>query len=127
METEEREVWENLAEWDNLDNPLAPLTEEQQKTILELAALCDHKLSVQDVRLNLRFLSLDFTILSTYIYIIIMQETTESRASTIPNFDDKKHSDTTILDSFASLKSGEKTIESSQQVDQAQNIDKVVL
>lgn len=52
METEEREVWENLAEWDNLEDPLAPLTEEQQKTILELAALCDHKLSVQDVSLS---------------------------------------------------------------------------
>lgn len=51
METEEREVWENLAEWDNLENPLAPLTEEQQKTILELAAICDQKLSVEDVSL----------------------------------------------------------------------------
>lgn len=53
METEEREVWENLAEWDNLENPLAPLTEEQQKTIIELAALCDHKLTAQDVSLLL--------------------------------------------------------------------------
>jgi hypothetical protein len=55
METEEREVWENLAEWDNLENPLAPLTEEQQKTIIELAALCDHKLAVQDVSLRYFF------------------------------------------------------------------------
>ena len=53
METGEREVWENLAEWDNLENPLAPLTEEQQKTILDLAALCDHKLTVQDVSLTI--------------------------------------------------------------------------
>lgn len=52
METEEREVWENLAEWDNLENPLAPLTEEQQKTIIELATLCDQKLSVEDVSLS---------------------------------------------------------------------------
>ncbi|XP_046649616.1 conserved oligomeric Golgi complex subunit 3-like isoform X2 [Daphnia pulicaria] len=90
METEEREVWENLAEWDNLENPLAPLTEEQQKTIIELAALCDHKLTAQD-------------------------ETTETKAPTPLYVKDKKHSDTTILDSFASLKSGEKTIDSSQQ------------
>jgi hypothetical protein len=34
-----------------LENPLAPLTEEQQKTIIELAALCDHKLTAQDVSL----------------------------------------------------------------------------
>ncbi|XP_046442585.1 conserved oligomeric Golgi complex subunit 3-like isoform X2 [Daphnia pulex] len=90
METEEREVWENLAEWDNLENPLAPLTEEQQKTIIELAALCDHKLTAQD-------------------------EITETKAPTPLYVKDKKHSDTTILDSFASLKSGEKTIDSSQQ------------
>lgn len=51
METGEREVWENLAEWDNLDDPLAPLSEDQQKSILELASLCDHKLAVQDVSL----------------------------------------------------------------------------
>lgn len=49
MDSEERQVWENLAEWDNLEDPLAPLTEEQQQSILELASLCDHKLTVQDV------------------------------------------------------------------------------
>ncbi|XP_045025748.1 conserved oligomeric Golgi complex subunit 3 isoform X2 [Daphnia magna] len=90
METEEREVWENLAEWDNLENPLAPLTEEQQKTILELAAICDQKLSVED-------------------------ESTESKTSTLSQSDAKRNADTTILDSFASLMSGEKKIESSQQ------------
>lgn len=115
METEEREVWENLAEWDNLENPLAPLTEEQQKTIIELAALCDHKLTAQDV---------SFFTISPCRFIqrisrhqcIITQETTETKSPTLLYVKDKKHSETTILDSFASLKSGEKTIDSSQQV-----------
>ncbi|XP_057364562.1 conserved oligomeric Golgi complex subunit 3-like [Daphnia carinata] len=90
METEEREVWENLAEWDNLEDPLAPLTEEQQITILELAAICDQKLSVED-------------------------DPTEPKTNTLSQNNAKRNADTTILDSFASLMSGEKTIESSQQ------------
>lgn len=53
MEPEDSEVWVNLAEWDNLENPLAPLSEEEQKSILFLAALCDHKLTIQDVSLIL--------------------------------------------------------------------------
>ena len=113
METEEREVWENLAEWDNLENPLAPLTDEQQKTILELAALCDHKLSVEDVSLskhNKISYSAEFQ-----TCLIIQQETNESKGTVISRANDTKP-DTTILDSFASLKSGEKTIDSSQQV-----------
>lgn len=52
MSIEERRVWENLAEWDNLDDPLAPLTEEQQNSILELATLCDHKLTAHDETVN---------------------------------------------------------------------------
>ncbi len=114
METEEREVWENLAEWDNLENPLAPLTEEQQKTIIELAALCDHKLTVQDV--SLKIFPCHFLQRISRQQCIVTQETTESKAPTHLCVKDKKHSDTTILDSFASLKSGEKTIDSSQQV-----------
>jgi len=48
MALDDRRVWENLSEWDNLDNPLAPLTDEQQKSILELASLCSNQLHLHD-------------------------------------------------------------------------------
>lgn len=48
MALDDRRVWENLSEWDNLDNPLAPLTDEQQQSILELASLCSNRLHLQD-------------------------------------------------------------------------------
>lgn len=46
--TDERQIWENLSEWDDLENPLAPLTEDQQKSIIELASLCDNSLTLHE-------------------------------------------------------------------------------
>jgi hypothetical protein len=40
----EPQIWELVAEWDNLEQPLAPLSDEQQKTILDLSNLCANKL-----------------------------------------------------------------------------------
>ncbi len=48
MALDDRRVWENLSEWDDLDNPLAPLTDEQQQSILELASLCSNQLHLHD-------------------------------------------------------------------------------
>nr|CAG4649154.1 EOG090X02EM [Scapholeberis mucronata] len=90
MSIDEHQVWANLAEWDNLDDPLAPLTEEQQRSILELAALCDHKLTVPD-------------------------EEKETKTVQQPSPSENRRGERTILDSFAALKSGQKTINTSQQ------------
>lgn len=42
-EDEKKKVWENLAEWDNLENPLAPLNDEQLQSVHVLAKYCDPK------------------------------------------------------------------------------------
>nr|CAG4647727.1 EOG090X02EM [Moina brachiata] len=44
-EDEKKKVWENLAEWDSLENPLAPLTDEQLHSVHVLAKYCDPKLT----------------------------------------------------------------------------------
>lgn len=44
-EDEKKKVWENLAEWDSLENPLAPLTDEQLHSVHVLAKFCDPKLT----------------------------------------------------------------------------------
>nr|CAG4641520.1 EOG090X02EM [Eurycercus lamellatus] len=90
-EVDEREVWENLAEWDNLELPLAPLSDDQQKSILELASICSTRLTIQD----------DFV---QELLVYPLQD---------PSV--KKTEDTSTLDCFASLKYGEKKIDSSQQ------------
>jgi len=53
-EVDTREVWENLSEWDNLENPIAPLTDLQDKSILELTAFCVNKFSAAPVSVRLR-------------------------------------------------------------------------
>ena len=52
-EVDTREVWENLSEWNNLENPLAPLNEVQDKSILELTAFCVNKFSPPAVSVGL--------------------------------------------------------------------------
>ena len=46
------EIWENLSEWDNLDNPLAPLSDVQEKSILDLTAFCGNKFSAPSVSIK---------------------------------------------------------------------------
>ena len=48
-----REIWENLSEWDNLENPLAPLSVSQDQSILELTAFCVNKFTAPPVSIEL--------------------------------------------------------------------------
>nr|CAG4643064.1 EOG090X02EM [Ilyocryptus agilis] len=92
VDAEERQVWENLSEWDNLEQPLAPLSEDQQKSILELGALCGDRLVIED-------------------------ELFEEPKKVLPT-SLKQHTEghsAGLLDSFAPLKLGVKKIDTSQQ------------
>nr|CAG4634655.1 EOG090X02EM [Alona affinis] len=92
-EEEETQVWENLAEWDNLENPLAPLTEEQEKAIMQLASLCNSQLTFQDMD----------------------ESKIEESEPSLNVYGEKDAVQGPVLDCFAPLKCGEKKIDSSKQ------------
>lgn len=62
-EDEKKRVWANLAEWDSLENPLAPLTDEQLHSVHVLAKRCDPKYSLSGAKVNT---ALSFVILAFY-------------------------------------------------------------
>ena len=40
---DKRQIWESLSDWDNFDQPLAPLNDEQLNSIIELTAFSTNK------------------------------------------------------------------------------------
>nr|CAG4642358.1 EOG090X02EM [Evadne anonyx] len=91
-EVDTREVWENLSEWNNLDNPLAPLSDVQDKSILELTAFCVNKFSPPAKSYD---------------------DAEGKAADSFGNISNSAESK--IIKSFAALECGEKQINSSQQ------------
>nr|CAG4649996.1 EOG090X02EM [Sida crystallina] len=81
-----------IEDWDNFDQPLAPLNDLQRNSILELTNLCTNKLLLSPSK-TIQFESLSL-------------ESAETRKGEV---------DESILESFASLKRGEKKIDSTQQ------------
>lgn len=118
------QVWELVAEWDNLDQPLAPLNEQQQKSVLELTDLCANRFLLS-TPINVNFwLSPVFLSFRYEIGLLPLQDEIGMETAG-PNDtgqgETEKHAEGSILESFASLKEGQ-SITSSQQVIIALNV-----